>query len=311
MKTRKRWGRPQNKALGFTLGLILLVGAIWFVFHQHDILLKALDHASNAPAWLLLLAVVLPVANWLLISLSFWVLTSRHGPVHLKEMNALIGSAWLLNYLPMRPGLIGRVAYHKKYHHIALRTSARILFENVSTSGLCAALLVVSLAFTQSINSLHWFSVLMLPMALLSLISLSLLSLPRHTRFLHYSINSVIRYADLLLWVARYWVVFSIVGEPITPLVAVAVALASQLAMLVPLVGNGLGLREWSIGLAAALVPQAASVLGNHSAISSQDAALGAMAADLVNRAAELLIALPVGFLCIARLSKYRLKQSR
>jgi len=73
----------------------------------------------------------------------------------------------------------------------------------------------------------------------------------------------------------------------------VALAIVSQIAMLVPIAGNGLGLREWAIGLTAA-------------SLTGLDPQAG-LAADLVNRAVEVLVAVPVGLLS-ARVVSRRLK---
>ena len=53
----------------------------------------------------------------------------------------------------------------------------------------------------------------------------------------------------------------------------------ADIALLVPFVGNGLGVREWAVGLTA----------------SRQVAAAVGLTADLVNRAAELIVAIPLG----------------
>jgi hypothetical protein len=65
--------------------------------------------------------------------------------------------------------------------------------------------------------------------------------------------------------------------------------------MLVPIVGNGLGLREWAVGLAAPLLTPYVLGLG--------------LAADLVNRATELVVILVLGLGGMAWLTWHARKQ--
>ncbi|MCB1281548.1 MAG: hypothetical protein KDB18_08490, partial [Salinibacterium sp.] len=97
------------------------------------------------------------------------------------------------------------------------------------------------------------------------------------------------RWGDMLLWAARYAVVFILVGEPVTWARATQFALISQIALVIPLVGNGLGLREWAIGAFAGRGSGEPQSL-------AQSAAVG-VTADLVNRAAELIVLVPLGAL--------------
>ena len=69
------------------------------------------------------------------------------------------------------------------------------------------------------------------------------------------------------------------------------VRMAQPFSMSVPLVGNGLGLREWAVALMRSSLPAwygagAASAAG--------------LTADLLNRTAELGVAIPVGLVCAA-----------
>jgi uncharacterized membrane protein YbhN (UPF0104 family) len=104
------------------------------------------------------------------------------------------------------------------------------------------------------------------------------------------------RYADTLVWIVRYAVAFALIGRPITPMQATVFAAAAQLAMMMPLVGNGLGVREWAIGLSLPLMEKdAARTVG--------------LTADLLNRAAEVLSAVPIGIVCMVVLARERRKR--
>jgi len=86
----------------------------------------------------------------------------------------------------------------------------------------------------------------------------------------------------MLVWAARMWVSFAIIGTPIGPVAAVLIAAAVQIAYLFPLTGAGLGVVEWAVGFVASIV-----VVG----VSPESG----LAASLVTRAAEMLIVVPTG----------------
>jgi hypothetical protein len=88
-------------------------------------------------------------------------------------------------------------------------------------------------------------------------------------------------------------VCFALIGSPVAWGAAVALAAASQLASLIPLGGNSLGWREWVTGFVAPLLPVGLSLtttIGLHTGLT----------ADLVNRAFEIVLAVPIGLACAA-----------
>ena len=267
---------------GFLVGLVLVLGAIATVMRNSDIA-AARDAVREAPAWMLALAIVLPALNWLLISASFVVLNRRYARVGIGEMAALIGSAWLLNYLPLRPGMIGRLAYHKKVNGIHFRDSAKVLVQGIVCTAASGVLLVFSAVAFQGSEPLVWLGVGAATLSVLGLAAIAVL--PRGPHLWRWPVAMAIRYLHLTVWAVRYAVVFALVGHPISPGAAVAIAAASQIVMLIPLTGNGLGATEWVVGLTAGTMHR--SVLS----------ATGLLAA-LVNRAAEMLVAVPVGLIC-------------
>lgn len=285
-----------RRAIGFAVGILLLAAALWAVFTSHDAL-AALRSGLTESSWSLrILAIALPIINWILISISFWLLTRRFGNVALLEMHALIGSAWLLNYLPLRPGMIGRMAYHKTIHNIRVTDSIRIMVISVALTAIATAVLLGLSILAIPLHTPFAWSLLALPafllLALGIILALRARSIfdPRAALILAFAV----RFLDILTWVARYAVVFTLIGHPISIAQAALITAVSQLAMTIPLAGNGLGLREWGIGLT---LPIAAANTARSVGLS----------ADLLNRAAELLIALPVGLLSAALLAhRYR-----
>ena len=109
-------------------------------------------------------------------------------------------------------------------------------------------------------------------------------------------LDGVVRWFDMLVWAARYWVAFRLIGSPIDVLPAVLLATVSQVVLLVPFAGNGLGFREWAVGLVAGRFAIAAVSLG--------------IIADLVNRIAELAVAIPAGLIAWSILSRRLARRS-
>ncbi|MEO0513074.1 MAG: hypothetical protein AAF108_09295 [Planctomycetota bacterium] len=275
------------KAAGYAGGLALLVAAIWMALAQDDG--RVIEALAQTSPVLIAGQALLAIASAAAIAASFWVVSNAYGPVRLDEMFALVGMAWLLNYLPMRPGLLGRVAYHKKYNGIAVRDSVRVLAVNGVATLVCS--------IHAGLAAVVWFSnaglaafVLVAALPLIGAGTACVLLADRgplagvHAWRLLGSL--VLHYVDIAVWAGRYALAAHVLDAQLTTAHAVVLAAISQFAFLVPIAGNGLGVREWSLGLAG--------LLGL--------AGAGASFADgvdleLINRAGELLAGLPVGLL--------------
>lgn len=282
--------RSRRRLLGSIAGLALLAAAIWAAAAEPDAWRAIASASADWRLWAV--AFTLPALNWLVISLSFWPLLARYGRIEASETYALIGSAWLLNYLPMRPGLVGRLAYHKVVNGIPVKAAAFVTIIGMVASGVGAVLLLaVTAALGPDADGRIWAMALALPALVLGAITVALWA--RGTDTWRLALTITLRYVDVLIWAARYIVSFALIGSPITADTAAALAIMSQIAMLVPIAGNGLGLREWAIGLTAA-------------SLAGFDPEAG-LAADLVNRAVEVAVAVPVGLLS-ARVVSRRLR---
>lgn len=288
----------ESRLIRFSIGLILFIAACWAVAVHRDKFSDAFEASRHAMWWLVAAVLLLPLGNWLAVSASLTVLTRRFGKVDHTEMVALVGSAWLLNYLPMRPGLVARLAYHKKVNNIMVRHSMAVLALAMILTGVSSvALLLIALVLGPDADPLTASACVLAPVAL-GLVA-SLIARARSEYLAAIVLATTLRYTDMLIWTARYAAVFAIVGTTSTLPQAVAIAVVSHLALSVPFTGNGLGLREWAVGLTAGLLP--AWFVG---AGGDVDWKIG-LAADLVNRAGELLVALPVGLLCSAWLLRH------
>jgi hypothetical protein len=273
--------------IGFALAALLFAAAVVVMLRSADALPAAFAAASAADPLLWIILLALPAMNCVLSSESFLVLTRRTHAVPRRDMHALIASAWLLNFLPLRPGLAGRVAIHKIVHQIPVRDSARIVIESIVVSAASLALLAIALALIPAMGTLPLMVLLTLAPGLYLAHVFALgggTSSPR-SRVILAALG--LRLLDSAIWSLRYLLVFRVIGHPIDPTQAFAIAVVAQIAMLIPLAGNGLGLREWAVGLLAASLPAWFADTTSPMSI--------ALAADMLNRAAEILVALPVG----------------
>lgn len=266
---------PRRRAIGvagFVIGLTLFAAAVWAIITGGHDFRASIDAARAAPWWLGALVVGLPIANWLVVSESFRALTGRYARVGRAEMAGLIGSAWLLNYLPMKPGMFGRLAYHKHINGVRYADSARVLGFSVSMTGVSLGLLVVVAALVR-VGGPSWVWCA-LPAVGLAVGAFLLRRRGPWTGRVVYT--ALLRYIDSMIWVGRYAAAFALVGSPLSFADSVAVAAVSQAALLVPVSGNGLGVREWGVRLVTSPV---------------------GLLADVVNRAAEVAVALPIGLI--------------
>jgi len=294
--------RRRRAIIGGIVGLALVVAALVAVALRRHELASAWDALTIAPAWMVALALVSPLLNLVFVSLALWIITAKHGPVRPAEMLALVCGAWLLNYLPMRPGMFGRIAYHRKVNNIPISTSAALLVLSMGLTATAIALLVVlGLA-------LRWTDSLAIEISIIAgtggAIGLASLILGLTQGPWRIAAAIFLRYLDTLVWVTRYWLVFHMVGHALSFEQACAIAAVSQAATAIPISGNGLGLREWAVGLSMAALP---SWFMEPGATSAQATALG-LAGDLVNRGVEMAVAVPVGLIGMAWVAR-RLRQ--
>ncbi len=279
-------GRFWLRRLGLLLGAVLLVAAIILIARQHDVLARAFSAIRQPSVPHLFLLFVCVLGNVVLTALMFSVLMSRYGKVRPIEMQALIGAATLLNFLPLRPGLFGRIAYHKTINHIPAADTAKTIGQAIALSLAVAGCLALCLVLVVQFHLTLWI-VLAMPFALLAF-GTSVGSIRQ------WALAGLIRYVDVFVWAARYYAAFALIDYTISIEAALAFACLSMIATLVPFFSNGLGLREWAIGLAAPLLTAYQLEHG--------------ITAELVNRAGELIVVLIAGLVGIAYLTHLRRK---
>lgn len=277
---------------GAALGLLLLAAAVVMAWRQRDVVAGALEAMQDMPPArrFVLLAVLFAtvIGNLALTGLLFFTLVSRYGRVGVLEMQAVMASATLLNFLPLRPGLFGRVAYHRIYNEISVLDSTKVVMHSAVISVLCAGYLALAIV-------LHRFVLAATaPLWVIAIVPLALAPVAASVRcsFRRLAIATGLRYLEVLVMAIRYWAAFALIGSPIESSGALAFAAVSMITMMTPLLSNGLGLREWAVGLTAPLLTAYHMTLG--------------ITADLVNRAAELCVIVPAGMIASAALARWR-----
>ncbi len=284
------------RILGFLLGILLLAAAAYVLLLQRDDLARCWQAARHSPAWIVLATLALPLLNWLLTSLIFWALTRRFGTVGYREMSMLIGSAWLLNMLPFKPGLFGRIAYHRTISGIPVATSIMVTITALLTGGVGIVIaLALQLAIDTSLRAVVPLTVLAPIVALVCVLAImpgvafALINKHKGRPMLAggpaVGFAIIVRVIDTHVWAFRYLLAFRLVGLDQPYGVCVLVAGVSQIAGQFPI---QFGLREWSVGVSSA-------ALRSFAAGFSAAAAVPGLTVDLVCRAAEIVCALPVG----------------
>ena len=296
------------RATGSAVGFALIGLAVWAVARDERVWeavggVFALGQDGHLGRLVMLGG--LCAATLALITGAFWVLTVRYGAVAYGEMLALILAAGVLNFLPMWPGMVGRLAYHKKVNGIAVKESARVIIwaNVVSLVGavvLAGVLVPVALMSAVPAWLLHGLTGGVLAgLVLFTAYARRKRPEPEPEVWRMLAALSV-RYAELFVWAGRYVICFALVGSEIRWAGALALAAAGRLAVMVPIAPNGVGVREWSIGLIGPALPVAmtGSVIDLPTAL----------AADVINRAVEVLIAVPAGVVSAGWLAR-RMRQ--
>lgn len=308
-----RGGFRPRSAVSALLGLAALAAAAWLITLHRDEFRSAIGSIGRANPWLITMAILLPALNWVCTTATFWILTRRVGRVGFFEMGALMGSAWLANYLPLKPGLVARIAYHAAYNQISPIASARVIIQAVILSAASAGgLIILAIASGLAASRPLQLAILWAPAGVLAvLLCFAIL----HGRAIHRDrpgaraslARSMVaafsfRGLDALTWVVRYLVAFELVGTPIGLVNATALAAVSQAVASLPVIGSVLGIREWAVGALSSVLPQRAAQATVELAGGSK-VSIGLLA-DVVNRVIEVVWAVAAGVVCSAWIAR-------
>ncbi|MGD9690149.1 MAG: hypothetical protein AB7K52_10895 [Phycisphaerales bacterium] len=277
--------RRALRAALYIVGALLLGGAVWFALRDRDAAWAAWRHARTAPWWHVGALLVAPVVSWGLTSWMFAALTRRYARVGTGEMSALIGASWLLNYLPFRPGLVGRVAYLKAVHGVPV---AEALVINVLAVGATLAAAAIGLCAWLVARGAPSAGLLGVGLPLAGVVVAGVIGVlvfrSRAPASADLCLALVLRTLDMMLAAARLWLAFGLIGTPISATEAVFLAGPSQVVGLLPI---QLGTVEWTVGLLSAATSEGVT-------------------AAVVNRSADLLVSLVVGTASMLMLARAR-----
>lgn len=286
--------RAALRVVGLLVGVAVLIAAIRFAMAETEGFASAIAALRDPPPAAVALVLASVLVGMALSGTLFHILMRRFGSVPFGEMQALIAASTLANYLPLKPGLLGRVAYHRVRHGIRPADTLRGLVEAIALSGVVASMFLLSLALLRHLGAGVGVGVGVEIDPAWSLVAPAVFALGAVRPGLRTIVQALlVRQAELALWTLRYWAVFRLVGAPIGLETAIVLGSVSVIATLVPFISNGLGIREWLIGLLAPFV-------SDQPVTSAQ-----AIVAELVHRAAEIAVVGPVGLVATAWLVRH------
>ncbi|MCC6319918.1 MAG: hypothetical protein IT438_00595 [Phycisphaerales bacterium] len=277
-----RRGRARSAILWSLVGVALVVAAVRIILRSHA-LEPAHEALRAAPWWIFAAMVGLPLLNLLLTSATFQVLTNRYGRVGFVEMSALIAGSWLFSFV----GMFGRIAYHRAIHRVPVRASVLVLVQALGCSfaGVLVLLGLALLIRRAGLGDAATASVIAVPPTALLAAAGVMRARDPSAHAWRWPAALALRYLDMAAWAARYLLLFTVLSRGVSVAEAAGFAAAAQVAMLVPI---QIGLREWVIGLLGA-------GLGVAPEPSLADSLGPGLLVDLINRAAELVVAIPLG----------------
>jgi uncharacterized membrane protein YbhN (UPF0104 family) len=270
----------------FIIAIALLVAAVIAILRSAPTIDQVRAAVVHPDPTKVLLCIAALLVNIVACGGIFHALLASFGRIRRFEMVQLIATSSVLNYLPLRPGLIGRIAHQDVVNGIPLRRSA---ISVVEAGAVCACSIVwlagaVALAHWTGIDTLGWIVAALPSLGWCARRTSQPTTVQRLLNALAW------RQVDLLAWGVRYWAVFGLLGVSLSPIDCARAVCIGGTANLVPFIGNGLGIREWAIGLA-----------GERMALWSTDVGL---AAELLNRAADVAVAVPIGLLCAVPITR-------
>ena len=274
------------RRLSVVLGALLVAAAVWSVASHRTMLDSAWQSLRQpAPAWAIALPAAI-LASFASTAAGLRWLTLRVAPlgcIAWSEMLMLTAASSLGNLLPLQAGLVGRIGYLHRVHRVpvtvgVLLTVQSTLLTLAAVAWLGAALLLVH------VSGLSWLAI---PASVLIPAAITVAGPERGWAF---RAAFTTRLLETLLSAVRTAAAFELVGASLSPTVALGFALAAQLANTIPMIGSGLGVREWAVGL---LAPSVAGIPTPE-----------ALAAELVHRAVELVLIVPGGLVASIPLAR-------
>ncbi|QNN22599.1 hypothetical protein HED60_10065 [Planctomycetales bacterium ZRK34] len=254
-----RPARGWKRAAAYIVGLGLLAASVYLAVNKAD-----WSHLRQADRSDIALLCALVVANVLTNALLFWLATKPFEvpgqPVKLREWLAMVAGTALLNYAGAKAGLIGRIAYLKKYHGISYRANVFTLVALAAGTASIYILIAAILLWRDGVDTTG------LTLGTLALVVLSLVGWlfikPAVGRFgagqiarrdlpVWIFVWSILRIVDAVVYAGRLMIASHVLGKPIDLELALTAAVVCNFVVMAAPVPGGLGIREW---LGAAIV---------------------------------------------------------
>lgn len=272
--------RKQLRPVGWLVGLLLMTAAVFIAVRQADF-----GPLMTASPWTLLAIAALVMANLIVTAALFQIVTrgfDADPPVGHGTMFKLICASGLLNYLPLRVGLLGRAAYLKAKHNLPLRQSVAILAVTMVVGALVLGGTGVAVLLAGEGHR-----AVACAEALVVLLALTPLTGPVASRLLRRRLFGAwtwlpLRAVDMLVGGAKLMLACHALDVRITFEHALALRAIGSLIDMAGVTPNGLGLREWAM---TAMYPPA-------------------LAAAVVERAVETIVLIVAGLISLARLPR-------
>lgn len=287
------WRKLVLQSAGFLLGAGLLAWLLWFSGPG------LWSRLRGADPWMLAALAGCSVASLLLNGAIFWLAVRPIRPLPFVELQCVNAFAGLVNYAPVRLGVVARILWHLRVDRLRVREVAAWFAGVTCTilvplgSALLAALLV---------TTIDWrFALLMAALVVAGGVVAPWIArtpaIRRRTNGLERVITDpvvlwgsmVLRVADLAFWAMRMLVAVEILGLELTPGQTVMLAMANLAVTLNPL--GRVGFREAAVTLVASRLLSGQGDLLQKS---------GELA--LVESAGEFLVALPAGLIAAVML---------
>lgn len=288
--------RRSVRIAGTIVGVLLFAAAVTAIATRGEDLSAAWDAIRSAPPWAFLLLGLTIAITPVVTAANFYILTRRYGAVRPGEMTALILAAWLLNYLPLWPGMVSRLAYHKAVNGIQVTDSARVIIQAGILTAIASALMAgLLLGVAEPMGLTGWSAAAIGASGGLAaaLVAVHLFRSGSHPHAWRYFAVLSVRTIELGMWASRYALAVFIVGGSVSPAGALTMAALVQLALLAPLAPNGIGVREWAVGLSASVFAVGVT------------AEVG-LTAGVLDRGVEVLVAVPMGLVAAGVLANNR-----
>lgn len=287
---------------GFALGLALLIWCIVGAAQEGD-----WSAVARAPLHLVLGLMVCTIASLAANGAIFWLVIRPVQPLKLHHMLLLNVTTAVLNYAPIRAGLIARVAYHLKVDRMPVMIMGGWFAAIGSTMAITLAAVVVATLLQQyyELSWMTWGAMIVGQIIVMGFVTMGLIGaaqmflspelVQRAGRGMHRMLREPaplwgalgLRLIDIGAFMGRMWCAAAIIGldQKLTGTQLALLGVAALVMTLFPL--GRVGYREAGVALVAPYLV----------GIDDIDAAVKQLA--LLESAGEAIVAIPLGSLAL------------